>query len=239
MAVTRAWWAVFKIEALIWVSFRRALANFSLAIERSLQIQDANLKILKWDTTLVLNLCMNYMVHVSSTIWRIKNQSSNSTSSSDNALRLLVLVAGKLYWGLQVTSSFSIRGGLFWERCILKGQIMFEGHWRLQFWTLVVGAKIGWLWGRGGEEWSVLGWNLTAQFATKLQKWGGRRSGHWQRGSVNWRWVCVALLSWAPPTRFCPEDPIRNGTVVQLAIAKGFGNDSLLKTPHHFVDNFL
>ena len=25
---------------------------------------------------------------------------------------------------------------LFWERYILKGQIMFEGHWRLQSWTL-------------------------------------------------------------------------------------------------------
>ena len=26
--------------------------------------------------------------------------------------------------------------GLFWERYILKGQIMFEGFWRLQSWTL-------------------------------------------------------------------------------------------------------
>ena len=26
--------------------------------------------------------------------------------------------------------------GLFWERYILKGQIAFEGHWRLQSWTL-------------------------------------------------------------------------------------------------------
>ena len=26
--------------------------------------------------------------------------------------------------------------GLFWERYILKGQITFEGHWRLQFWPL-------------------------------------------------------------------------------------------------------
>ena len=40
-----------------------------------------------------LNLCMNYMVHASNTIWRIKNQPSNSTSCSDNALRLLVLMA--------------------------------------------------------------------------------------------------------------------------------------------------
>ena len=27
--------------------------------------------------------------------------------------------------------------GLFWERCILKGQIMFEGHWKLQSYTLL------------------------------------------------------------------------------------------------------
>ena len=56
-----------------------------------------------------------YMIHVSSTMWRIKNQPSNSTSCSDNALHLLVLMMGILYWGLQVTSSFSIWG------CILKG----------------------------------------------------------------------------------------------------------------------
>ena len=35
---------------------------------------------------------MNYMVHVSSTMWRIKHQPSNSISCSDNALCLLVLV---------------------------------------------------------------------------------------------------------------------------------------------------
>ena len=28
--------------------------------------------------------------------------------------------------------------GLFWEKCILKGQITFEGHWRLQSWTLTL-----------------------------------------------------------------------------------------------------
>jgi hypothetical protein len=63
----------------------------------------------------ILNLCMNYMVHVSSTMSRIKNQPSNSASWDDNALCLLVLVAGKLYWRLQVTPSFSSWG------CVLKG----------------------------------------------------------------------------------------------------------------------
>ena len=79
------------------------------------------------------------MVHISSTMWRINNQPSNSTSGSDNALRLLVLGTCISYWGLQVTSSFSIWG------CVLKGcfergiifwraTIAFEGHWRLQYW---------------------------------------------------------------------------------------------------------
>ena len=58
---------------------------------------------------------MNYRVHVSSRMWRIKNQPSKSTSCRDNALRLLVLLMSILYRGLQVTSSFSI-----W-RCVPKG----------------------------------------------------------------------------------------------------------------------
>ena len=58
---------------------------------------------------------MNYAVHASNTMWRIKNQASNYTSCSDNTLHLWVLVAGRVHWGLQVTSSFSISG------CILKG----------------------------------------------------------------------------------------------------------------------
>ena len=82
------------------------------------------------------------MAHVSRTMWRIRNQPSNSTSCSVNALRLLVLVTGLLYWGLQVMSTTSILGlrfeGLFRERNILKGQIVFEGHWRLQSWTLLL-----------------------------------------------------------------------------------------------------
>ena len=63
----------------------------------------------------MLNLCMNYTVHVSCTMWKIKNQPSNSTSCRDSALHLLVLVAGILCWGLQVTPSFWIWG------CVLRG----------------------------------------------------------------------------------------------------------------------
>ena len=99
-------------------------SNFSPSVEGLVQIQDVNARIEKWNTKLVLNLCMNYMLHVSSTMWRIKNQPSNSTSCSDNALRLLVLVLGTLNWGLQVMSSFSIWG------CILKGYFEREIFWR-------------------------------------------------------------------------------------------------------------
>ena len=73
-----------------------------------------------------INLCMNYAVHVSNTMWSIKNQPSNSPSCSDIALRLLVLVVGNLYWGLQsdvfVFNNWGcVLKGCVWERCILKG----------------------------------------------------------------------------------------------------------------------
>ena len=78
------------------------------------------------------------MIHVPSTVWRIINQPSNSTSCSDNGLQLLILVAD---WGLQVTNLGLHFEGLFWEQYILKGQIVFEGLWRLQSWTLGVGLE--------------------------------------------------------------------------------------------------
>jgi hypothetical protein len=67
---------------------------------------------------------MNYIVHVSSIVWRIENQPSNSTSCSGNAPRLLVLVVGRLYWELQVTTSFSIWG------CVMKGIFGIGIFWR-------------------------------------------------------------------------------------------------------------
>jgi len=83
---------VFKIEALIWVSFWRALKfePFGWRASSNSRHQFNNIEI-KYKKP-ILNLCMIYMVHASNTMWRIKNQPSNSTSSSDNALRLLVLV---------------------------------------------------------------------------------------------------------------------------------------------------
>ena len=100
------------------------LSNFSLSVEGLVQIQDINPRIQKWNIKLILNLCMNYMVHVFSTLWRIKSQPFNSTSCSDNALRLLVLVVGRLHWGLQVMSSFSTWG------CVLKGCFGRGIFWR-------------------------------------------------------------------------------------------------------------
>ena len=87
-------------------------------------------------------VCINYVVHVSTTMWRIKNRPSNSTSCSDNTntLCLLVIVACKLNWGLQVTSSCWICGcvldgcferGIFWRaKSRLKGTEDFNlEHW--------------------------------------------------------------------------------------------------------------
>ena len=79
-----------------WPSYEfhfEGLSNFSPLVEGLVWIQDVNLRVQKWNMKLILNLCMNYMVHVSSTMWRIKNQPSNSTSCSDNVLPLLILVA--------------------------------------------------------------------------------------------------------------------------------------------------
>ena len=95
---------------------------------------------MKWNTKLIQNSCMSYVVYVTSLMWRFKNQSSTSTSCIDNALHLLVLVPCRVY--LRTSSDVFIFclglhfEGLFWERYILKGQIAFEGHWRLQSWTL-------------------------------------------------------------------------------------------------------
>jgi hypothetical protein len=69
------------------------------------------------------------------------NHLTLGNSCSDNTLRLLVLVVGKIYWGLHVTSSFSIWGcilkgcferGIFWRaKSRLKGIEDFNlEHWR-------------------------------------------------------------------------------------------------------------
>ena len=63
------------------------------------------------------------MVHVLSTMWRIKNEPSNCTSCSHNVLRLLVLVAGRLHWGPSSNvSKGCFERGIFWRaKSRLKG----------------------------------------------------------------------------------------------------------------------
>ena len=47
-------------------------------------------------------------------------------------------------WRLHFEFGLSLER-LFWERYVLKGQIAFEGHWRLQSWTLDVSAPTNWV----------------------------------------------------------------------------------------------
>ena len=72
---------------------------------------------------------------------RIKNQPSNSTSCSDNALHLLVLVAGIFYWGLQVTSPFSILGCVL-KACFERGRYILKGieDFNLEHWAHRIGG---------------------------------------------------------------------------------------------------
>ena len=82
------------------------------------------------------------MVQISNTMRRIHNQPCISTSCSDNALRLCGSCGGQLI--MRTSSDIFIFNlglrfeGLFWEKYILRGQISFKRHWRLQSWTLVV-----------------------------------------------------------------------------------------------------
>jgi hypothetical protein len=69
----------------------------------------------------------------------------DSTSCSDKCHTLVGSCGRQIIW--RTSSDVFIINlelryeGLFWERYILKGQIMFEGHQRLQSWTLM-GSQI-------------------------------------------------------------------------------------------------
>ena len=135
-------WSMFKIEALIWVSFWRAFKFqlFGWRVGLNPRHRFKNIETNFFLKNIILNLCMIYMVHVFSTMWRIKNQPSNSTSCSDNALRFVSSCGGLSMFRTSSDVFIFNMGlrfkGLFWERYILKGQIAFEGHWRLQSWKL-------------------------------------------------------------------------------------------------------
>ena len=121
----------FKIEALIWVSFGRALKcqPFSWRAGSNSRRQSK-----KWNTKLVINLSMNYMVHVSNTIRRIKSQPSISASCSDNALgfqnfvwtmhnvQIIVRTSSDVF----ISTSGLRHEGMFLERYTLKGWIAFD-----------------------------------------------------------------------------------------------------------------
>ena len=118
-------------------------------------------KNIKMTYKLILNLCRNYVVHVLSTMWRIKNQPSNCTSWSDNALRLLVVVAGRVYISRTSSDIFILNLGLRLKGCFLR-EVYFEGPnciWSLQSWKLLTGTQNpfcfarfqGWKWWGGGK----------------------------------------------------------------------------------------
>ena len=107
-------------------------SNSSPLGEGLVQIQDVNSRI--------LNETQNsYQTHAC-IIWymflvlceKIKNQPSNSTSCSDNALRFVGSCGGhiilRILNGVFVFNLGLCFKGLFLRECILKGQIAFEGH---------------------------------------------------------------------------------------------------------------
>ena len=130
--------------------------------------------------------------------------------ASDNALCLLLFLWRACFikdfkWR---SSSFSIWGcvlkGLFWERYILKGQIAFEGHWRLQSWTLTASSmwvtKVrGFVWGREWPQWWIM--QTESHFtheprAVTMKLWEPKRKcpkaavpTHLQHHVVVWSWA--------------------------------------------------
>ena len=119
-------WSMFKIEALIWVSYWSAYKSqpFRWRAGSNSRHQTKNIE-MKCRTH--IKLVHELYGTCFTTMWRIKNQPSNSIACSDNALCLLVLVAGKLHRRLQVCLHFQF-GVMLWERYILKGIEDFN-HW--------------------------------------------------------------------------------------------------------------
>ena len=89
-----------RLKALVWVSFWRALR-----FQRFSWRAGSNPR--RWSKKYRNEIRNSYWT-CAWVIWymfsvrceELKNQPSNSTSCSDNALRSLVLVVGRLYWGL-------------------------------------------------------------------------------------------------------------------------------------------
>ena len=92
--------------------------------------QSKNIKMKHKTQMVIQNLCMNYKVYVSNTIWRIKNEPFNSTSCSDNTLRFHIFVWTVLEGQnmLRISSDvfiFNLGLPAFW-RVVLR-KVCFEG----------------------------------------------------------------------------------------------------------------
>ena len=105
---------------------------------------------------------MNHLIHVSSIILKIKNQPSNSTSCSDNALaRLLVFVVGKWYWGLQVQWSGILLGIIGWAPSVCNSNRLHVDILRVSFIKVVYILQIP-------LKWSIIllqSWTSTGYFS--------------------------------------------------------------------------
>ena len=134
-------------------------------------------------------------------MWRIKNQSSNSTSCSDNALiRLLVVVAGGfVFEDFKWCLHFQV-GVAFWrvvwrEVCICwrKGKIAFEGpHWRLPI-SNTGGTRSATLRWRG-----LSGVELILQPASQPAKAGAKKKFHVSAAAAS-PWAIGSWVAGTPP----------------------------------------
>ena len=146
------------------------------------------------------------MVHVSNIMWRIKNRPSNFVSCSDKCPSLVG--SCDMHILLRTSSDILILNfrlrfeGLFWERCILKGRIAFEGDWRLQCWTLFPSPNGYMLW----------------FFSFSLLIWG-----KFHRIPLNW--AVILLKSWASTCYFS----ISMGSFVTSRCFSQFIESSFLK----------
>ena len=127
--------STFKIEALIWVSFWRALNSqpFSWMASSNIRHQSKNVEI--WNTKRVSNSCIPVQCE---------------ESRIDRLTLFLVVTTPFACWFLWQTNyiedfkwrrlhfqfGVTFRRVVLRERYILKGRIAFEGHWRPQSWTL-------------------------------------------------------------------------------------------------------
>ena len=125
------------------------------------------------------------MVHVSRTVWRVGNQATNSASCVDNALCLLVLVSGKVYWGFKWRLHFQY--GVAFRR-VLLGEVYFEGPnhiWR----ALNTSLLNKWL------QPSLPRSNINGGFTLRPPKSRGRGSS-WPK-VLNWAWpLKVSHCAW-------------------------------------------